>query len=316
MQVTGNYFWMQNAAQQNKQTHVNPLLKQAQNAIAHQNEKRVSDADAKEMEAKVRQNTEEAKIDPKDRAYRQAMEELMFCEQELYRNLGWEKAELTNLLHKKDLFTGVLNGTIDYEKACHSIYINPVDCENFEFIDFHSYLEANGYQKKELNHSTLNSLVEMQDENGFSQLMFEDQVPLYEQWKEDKQAHQMEKLKEYARDQLPKIQERIEGAPKRINMIYMAYSFKRVEIMLKYSDFLDDEDLESYMGSVSEVSDLADKMRSADPADGEKVLELLNQILGKQQQIVLNLGGTANDVFTGISGDLTPPTFRIMDINA
>ena len=321
MQVNNNQFWMQNAAQQNKQKHVNPLLKQVQHIIEQKSNAKASDAVSKGMSAKIRQNNETDKIDPNSKLVRQVMEELTQIEEGLYGALGWAKIELSTLVRRQDEYNSIVNGTADYDDAFRNLNLSPQDEARFDFVDFETYLKDNGYQEK--NEFTFSDYISVEDSKGFGRLVypgmvpvedgsgldkyiFEDQVQLYEQWQAEKQAHKVETLKQYATEQLPVIQERIESIPEKIGAIFLDYSIKRMAALAKLPK---DFDMEEFKGKVGKVNDLFKEMSSLDRADGKKVLELLNQILEKQQRFVVGLGGTANDVFDGVKGKLHVPSF-------
>lgn len=328
--ITGDFFWRQNAAWQKPSARVNPLLEQAHKAIEMRNSAETADVISNEMRVKIQQNTEEAKIDPAERARRQAMEELMVVEQEFHQALGLAKAELTTLLRRQDAYTSIVDGTADYDTVLRGIYVSPEDRETFNFVDFQTYLKDNGYQgsgttanyfedmvaipdSNGLYRAVLPDMVEIQDEKGFSKLLFADQVPLYEQWQADKQAHKVEKMKEYAAKQLPEVQSHIADFPSRINGIVGSYSLKRATIMLRLPNF----DKEEYTKNLSTITDLAEELRSLDPTDGKAILDLLNQIIERQRENVLSLGGTANPVFDGtFRGTPNLPSFSVLDTQA
>ncbi len=310
MQITGDFFMFQNAAQKAANAQINPLLKQAQQAVEQQSDTGASNASAKETEAKIRKTAEEIKMGSVDRASRKAMEELTRLEESFYGALGRAASELDSLVRQQDLYASVVDGTADYGVALYSVHISSEDRQQFgfDFMDFQSYLDANGYERKDgLDPS--DKVVYAAGEYFGAVLLKEDQAPFYEQWKEEKRAHEVEALKRYATDQLPKIQDRIEAFPKRVAAIHANYMFEKMKIMAKLPG---DPDLNESSNIAGEVEGLFGKMDSIDQGDGKKMLDLLKQILEKQQSVVKKLGGTANDInyiyvtptFTTFSGPL------------
>lgn len=319
MKITGNPIWMQNgaqnAAQQNKNARINPLLAKAVKAMGPKAETKKPDAVSQEMRAKMLRLEKGAEVDPKDKALQQAMEELTRLDEQFYGEMGLQKAQLTGLFIQQEAYTGIVNGTADYDMALRSTYISPEDKERIGMVDFDTYLEANGYQREKKGDFTaadFSNMAVVQDSRGVDIYMSADKVPLYEQWQADK----VEKLKQYAAEQLPQIQARIEAAPGRMAAIFASYTLKRAEILDRISkDF--GMDMTEYISRGEKVDALMGKMSAADPAEGKKLLDLLNQILAEQQDKVLDMGGTANDVFDGtLKGTPRYPSFQILDTYA
>lgn len=320
MQVTGNHFWMQgwaqNPAQQKANARVNPLLEQVQSVLAQKGGAKAADAASKEMDAKLLRLEEESRIDPADKALSQAKEKLMLAEQEFYGAMHKARSELRDLVDKHEAYTNILNGTADYEQAVNDWYIDYEDRDRFSFTDFDSYLVEKGYQgdgTKEIDflnttwiaakdsmgidrHLLPGQVLVKGSAGTLDQAVFEDQLPLYEQWQADKKAHQMAELKAYAAEKLPQVQKCIDDFPMRLNSIAMQYAIQRAEIIEKLPEGVLTEE---YLENLNSVSALADEIKSIDPGNGKAMLDLLNRMMEKQQKNVVGLGGVANDGFSG-----------------
>lgn len=322
MQVTGkDFFWMQNLGQnllkQKANSQVNPLLKQVQSVLAQQGDTKTSGSVSKEMEAKLLQIDKESKIDPADKALRQVMQELMFVEQEFYGALSDARGELRGLVERHEVYTSIVDGTADYEMALRDDWhIDPQDRGRFEFTDFQTYLKEKGYQGDGTKPVDYLNAEWKTAENSFGmnvsmlagqtlvkgpagtldQVIFEDQMPLYEQWQEEKTAFEVAALKEYAAEKLPQVQQQIEDFPQRLNQIAMMYAAKRAEIIDKLPEGALKDD---YLENMKSISDLAKEMKNIKPGDGKELLSLLQQMMDKQAENVVGLGGVANDGFGG-----------------
>lgn len=318
MQVTGDHFWMhnwaQNTAQQKANAGANPLLKRALNAIGQQDNSKTPDAISTEMEAKIRQINEEAKIDPTEKTLSKAMEELAFVDQEMYGALFDARQELRDLTDKHEAFTNILNGTVDYDEAIKAWYIDFEDRDRFSFTDFDTYLVENGYQGDAtqpvdiLNaewitaENSMGITVTMfagqalvKGEDGtMDRVIFEDQVPLYEQWQKDKKAHEVATLQQYAAEKLPQIQKSIEEFPQRLGQIAATYALKKAAIIEKLPE---GALTHKYTENMKSISDIAEKIKTIAPGDGKELLDLLNQMMKKQGENTVSLGGVANGGF-------------------
>lgn len=316
MQVTNNFFYAQNLAGANKNAQVNPLLKKAVDAVENRSKAVAADGASEDMEARIRKMKEQARINPQEELERKLMEELMFAEQDFYGELGKAKLQLTSLLRQKETYAGIVNGTADYDKLLLDALAQE-DENSFGkhgIVSFESYIKDNGYYesgKEGFDVSDAENMVVLKDLNGLDMPMPASLVPVYDQWYNE----QVGKLKTHASGQIPLIQKRIEEFPRRISTIVMEYNIRRMEILAKLPQ--DSDKLKKYKEDVKTVEGLAELLRTEGPADGEKILELLNRMLDTQQGIVRDLGGVANDVFDGILGG-TPrlPSFRPMDLKA
>ncbi len=332
MQVTGNdLLWMQHLAKNvvQRKSNVSPLLEQAINAMGQYANAKETDAVSNEMKSKLLQLEKEAKVDPTDKLIRSVQEELLVAEQSFYGALGREASNLNSMINQKDMYTGIVDGTIapgtvEFERAYRSISFSPEDKARFDFPDFKTYLSDHGYQGDGTTVNYLEDMVAMQDSNGVfravikgkemvevqnpnewgysvaSTVIFADQVDLYQQWQTEKQAHKVETLKAYAQEQIPQLQSRIEDSPNRIQHIIGAYALEKAAIMSKLPEGYDLE--EKYLKNADVINELAEEVQSTDSADGKKVLDLLKQIIEKQREKILGLGGKANGVFYGLGG--------------
>lgn len=294
--------WQMKSLWQKANAQKNPLLEQAINAIGQQGDTKETDAISKEMEAKIRQNTEEAKFDPNTKLIGKLTDKMLVLEQTLYGALGREADRLNGLVVQQDFYQSVLDGTVDTSTAMnfHGFY-NYGDTEQyneqFQFMDFESYLDTNGYERKNFNPFDANftsfesNIVHVEGERYGYALMEEDKVPYYEKWKEEKQAFQLEALKQYATEKLPQLQSQIEDAPNRIASIYAQYSIAKMELLSQLPEGFDAEDFKA-----TKTDDLFGEAGSAGRTDGKVMLDLLKQILSKQQALIKDLGGAANDV--------------------
>ncbi len=334
LQATGkDLLWMQHLAKNvirpNTNARVNPLLQQVQNAMARQSDTKTTDAVSNEMQAKLQQLKKESKVDPAEESPLKGLkqvqglqQQLLSIDSELHGALWNARSELRDLVDRQEEFTNILNGTADFENPSRNWAIAYNDRERFEypdFVDFNTYLKDIGYQgdgTKEidfLNTEWITAqdsmgnerhmlpgqvLVKGPNSNSFDVVIFEDQVPFYEQYQADKKEYDAEKkayqvavLKEYAAEKLPQVQSRIEDFPKRINQIVMAYAIKKAALIeqLPGGD-LKDEMLKKMKG----MSDLAEGIKDVEPGDGKELLKLLNQMIEKQREIVLSQGGSAN----------------------
>lgn len=288
MRIQGEFFWMQNAAQQKTNGRANPLLKEIQNAIAHRMPEKAPKAVSDAMRAKI----EDTMIDPKDKALCQVMEELQHLEEAMYGALGQVKATLSGLVHQQDQYTSIANGTADYDNVFHQITIPPEDQKRFEFTDWATYRKDSGYQAKDPLDLTI-----VQGSDGISMVDRADQAPIYAQWQADKEAYQVEKLKEYAAEQMPKIQDQIRFIPTRIHSIIASYSVKKMELLKKLPQGFE---LENTSLHLEDIKEMRKQLDLPENCDGKKLLAMLNQLLERQKGVVSSLGGKVNDVFDGI----------------
>ncbi len=327
MQINGDLPWMQNwaqnAAQKKANMRINPLLEQVQTIMERQSDTKASDPISKEMKAKLVQLDKESKVDPADKAIRRAMKELAAVDQDMYGALFNARLELRDLTDKQEAFTGILNGTANYGKAVNDWYIDYEDRGRFSFTDFDTYLVEKGYQGDGTKPMDLYNLEWTTAENSLGmnvgmfkgqvlvkepgaameKVIYEDQVPLYEQWKEEKKAFEVAALKEYAAEKLPQVQKSIENFPDKINQIFMAYSAKKAAIIAKLpKDALKDE----YLTNMESISGLAKEMQDIKPGDGKALLNLLNQMMERQGENTVSLGGVANNGFERIKNGRLP----------
>ncbi len=323
LQVTGNdLLWMQHLAKNvirpNTNARVNPLLQQVQNAIARQSDTKTTDAVSNEMQVKLQQLEKESKVDPAEESPLKGLkqvqglqQQLLSIDSELHGALWNARSELRDLVDRQEEFTNILNGTADFENPSRNWAIAYNDRERFQFTNFETYLVEKEYQGDAtkpidfLNTEWIRATDSMGNERGMlpgqvlvkgpngtlDKVIYEDQVPLYEQWQEEKKAFEEAALKEYAAEKLPQVQSRIEDFPKRINQIVMAYAIKKAALIEQLPDSdLKDEMLKKMKG----MSDLAEGIKDVEPGDGKELLKLLNKMIEKQREIVLSQGGIAN----------------------
>lgn len=316
MQVTGKeFFWMQNwaqkAAQKKANANVNPLLKQVQNIMAQHAQAKSADSVTKSMQAKAH------KLDRAEKANSVSiMDELTALEQQMFGALAGARSELRNLVSMHEGLTNIMNGTADHNTAMNSWFISDADRESFAFTDFDTYLEENGYQGDATRDIDILNTEWITAENSMGmtvymlpgqvlvkgregtldKVMFEDQVPLYEQWQEEKKEFEQEALKEYAEKKLPQVQKKIDDFPKRIAGIENYYALKRAALIEKLPDgALKDE----YLENMKDIGNLADSFKNIEPGDGKEMLSMLQQMMDKQATNTISIGGVANDGFGG-----------------
>ena len=99
-------------------------------------------------------------------------------------------------------------------------------------------------------------------------------MPYYEKQKEEKQAFQLEALKQYAIEKLPQLQSQIKDVPYRIATIYVEYSIAKMKLLNNLPEGFDAEEFKA-----TKIEDLFGEAGSAARADSKKMLELLKQNL-------------------------------------
>lgn len=327
MNINGNLPWLQNWAQntalQNKNTRVNPLLAKALNAVEQQNSTEETDAVSKEMKSKLHHLEKEPEVDPEDEVIGRVLRQVAYVDQQMFGAMFTARLELRDLVDKQEAFTNILDGTADYDTAVSDWYIDYEDRGRFSFTDFDIYLVEKGYQGNAtqlidffntewitaensmgMSVSMLPGQVLVKGSNGtMDKVIYEDQVELYEQWQEDKKAFEVAALKEYAAEKLPQVQKSIEDFPKRLNQIVMAFTLKKAALMEKLpKDALKEE----YLENLRAMSDIAKDIKSVKSGDGKALLSLLNQMMDRQRENVLSLGGVANDGFEHIKNGRLP----------